>query len=521
LIGPALVDLTHGDLAAVLTNLAYPLADLLLIALIAGSVVVTGLRGAKPLLLIAAGIFLWAAVDALYLYQVAVGTYVGGLIDTIWPVATFFMVAGAYFGLESRSERVHRPSFVLPGLFTMVAALLLVWDHSYRTNDAAVYLAAATILTCVIRLAISYRDNTRLVRVLDRRSTIDPLTGLANRRRLLEDLESAFTSEKQDPEAQGFLFALFDLNGFKTYNDTFGHPAGDALLRRLGQRLAASVGVHATAYRLGGDEFCALVELRGRAPASVFEIARTALAERGEAFSIEASGGWMALDEAADPTAALRLADQRMYAGKSQHPTRSGDETHAVLKRIFRERERGFSNHIEGVARLAVQAGRALSLEAEDLDVLARAAELHDVGKIAIPDDVLHKPGPLDPVEWDLMRTHTLIGSRILGAAPAMKPVGDLVRSSHERWDGAGYPDRLAGENIPLGARIIAICDAFDAMTGERPYKTPITAQEAVAELRRCAGTQFDPLLVETVCHAIDASRSVGAELGGLEPPTS
>ena len=128
---------------------------------------------------------------------------------------------------------------------------------------------------------------------------------------------------------------------------------------------------------------------------------------------------------------------------------------------------------------------------------MIRAAELHDIGKIAIPDRVLHKVGPLDDDEWELMMTHTTIGERILAAAPAMAPVAALVRSSHERWDGDGYPDRLASEQIPLGSRIIFVCDAYEAMTESRSYRDPISPEDALEELRRCAGSQFDPQLVE------------------------
>ena len=123
----------------------------------------------------------------------------------------------------------------------------------------------------------------------------------------------------------------------------------------------------------------------------------------------------------------------------------------------------------------------------EELDEVARAAELHDVGKIAIPDAILDKPGPLDAGEWSFMRRHTLIGERILLAAPALRPVARLVRSSHERWDGGGYPDGLAGEEIPLGARVVAVCDAFDAMTTERPYRDPRASADAS---RSCAAAR-------------------------------
>jgi HD-GYP domain-containing protein (c-di-GMP phosphodiesterase class II) len=131
------------------------------------------------------------------------------------------------------------------------------------------------------------------------------------------------------------------------------------------------------------------------------------------------------------------------------------------------------------------------------------AAELHDVGKVAIPDAILNKPGPLNEDEWAFMRRHTLIGERIVAAAPALCGVAKLVRASHERWDGGGYPDGIAGENIPLGARIVAVCDAYDAIVADRPYRGARSSAAALAELRRCAGTQFDPAVVEAFAAAL------------------
>ena len=129
--------------------------------------------------------------------------------------------------------------------------------------------------------------------------------------------------------------------------------------------------------------------------------------------------------------------------------------------------------------------------------MLVRAAELHDVGTVAIPDGILHKRGPLDAAEWEVMRQHTVAGERILAAAESMRPVARLVRAAHEHWDGLGYPDGLRGEEIPLGARIICACDAYDAMLRGRPYREPLSPAAALAELRRCAGSQFDPRVVQ------------------------
>jgi hypothetical protein len=147
--------------------------------------------------------------------------------------------------------------------------------------------------------------------------------------------------------------------------------------------------------------------------------------------------------------------------------------------------------------RIGLAVARLLGLTPEEIDEIAQAAELHDIGKVAIPDAILHKPAPLDDREWAFMRRHTLIGERIVAAAPALGRVAHIVRSTHERYDGGGYPDGLLGLDIPLGARIVAVCDAFDAMTTDRPYRTAMTAESALSELRTHSGSQFDPVVVE------------------------
>ncbi|MGH2978476.1 MAG: HD-GYP domain-containing protein, partial [Solirubrobacterales bacterium] len=153
--------------------------------------------------------------------------------------------------------------------------------------------------------------------------------------------------------------------------------------------------------------------------------------------------------------------------------------------------------HLHDVTGLCRAVAERMRLAPEDTGPLLQAASLHDIGKTAIPDSILDKPGPLNAEEWEFMRTHTAIGERILCAAPALTEAARLVRSSHERWDGSGYPDRLAGERIPLGARIIAVCDAYDAMVSKRSYRSRMSVEVALEELRRCAGSQFDPQVVD------------------------
>ena len=343
------------------------------------------------------------------------------------------------------------------------------------------------------RLNENVRERMRETHVeIERVAETDSLTGLANRRKAIADLEELFT----DGGAPAVLM-IFDLDGFKAYNDSFGHPAGDALLTRLGQRLAATVGARGTAYRLGGDEFCVIAPGAEPQRAALEAIGSAALSEHGDAFSITASyGSALVPVEAGSTSQAMHLADQRMYARKQTSRPSALNQSKDVLLQALAERHPDLCGHLGNVADLAEAVGLWLGISDGASASLRNAAQLHDVGKVAIPDAIVGKPGPLDEEEWAFIRRHTLIGQRIVEAAPVLAGVGELIRSSHEAWNGRGYPDGLAGQEIPLGSRIIAVCDSFDAMTSDRPYRRPLKPDEALAELRRCAGTQFDPEVV-------------------------
>jgi HD-GYP domain-containing protein (c-di-GMP phosphodiesterase class II) len=176
---------------------------------------------------------------------------------------------------------------------------------------------------------------------------------------------------------------------------------------------------------------------------------------------------------------------------------RSYVATVRALTNAVEARDAYTGKHAERVAAYGLELARRVDPAVADDPQTEFGYLLHDVGKVAIPDAILDKPGPLDDEEWVFMRRHTVIGERIVAAAPALSPVAKLVRASHERWDGTGYPDAIGGQDIPLGARIIAVCDAYDAMVSDRPYRRGRGAADATAELRRCAGTQFDPAVVE------------------------
>jgi diguanylate cyclase (GGDEF)-like protein len=319
----------------------------------------------------------------------------------------------------------------------------------------------------------------------------DALTGLGNRRKLTADLAAHLKARgASDPS----VLLLLDLDGFKSYNDTFGHLAGDALLGRLGARLAAAVAGHGAAYRLGGDEFCAHLRDGGADVDQLIDRAAAALSESGSEFRISASLGVVLLPREADsPDHALQLADERMYADKRSRPNGARNQAREVLLRTMHAKHPELDQHSISVARLAGRAARQLGLGGEAIDEIVRAAELHDVGKVGIPDAILNKPGTLSPEDWTFIQQHTILGERILHGAPALRPVARLVRATHERWDGGGYPDRLRGENIPLGARIISVCDAYDTMTSTCPYRDALPREAACRELEKAAGSQFDP----------------------------
>ncbi|HKQ00521.1 MAG TPA: diguanylate cyclase, partial [Actinomycetes bacterium] len=376
----------------------------------------------------------------------------------------------------------------------------------------------AVALALLVFAAISFLAQHRL---LVATSMTDALTGIPNRRQLKLDLDQGL---KDASPAEPLLLMLFDLNGFKAYNDTFGHPAGDALLIRLATALdTAMTGLGGSAYRLGGDEFCVLASVPDGQTGAVAAAASQALTEHGGGFHITASYGAILLpDESRDVTEAMQLVDQRMYAQKTSGRRSPDRQSRDVLLRALQERNPDLAQRHASVARLAGAIGERMDLPAEERAQLRQAAELHDVGKLAIPEEVLNKPGPLEPAEWAFVRRHSLIGERIIGAAPALAGAAKLVRSTHERLDGSGYPDGLAGDQIPLGARIIAVSDAFTAMTSPRPHAAQFAIPEAIAELRRCAGTQFDPTVVdacsELVVEMVWPTEPSTATAGNLDP---
>jgi diguanylate cyclase (GGDEF)-like protein len=498
----ALVDLvlenTDGSTSTVVTNLGYPLGDVLLLSAVFGVFSLTGWRPGQRWLVLGLGILATTAADAIYLFQSSNGTYVEGTwVDILWPTAMLLVASSAWMPDRTREGLgvEGRPLLAVPAACAVVATGILVYDHFVQFNVLAIVLASLTLALVIARLVFTFRENSRLFALTHEEATTDALTGLANRRQLLTDLERRLSGDS----AQPMLLMLFDLDGFKGYNDTFGHPAGDALLARLGAKLAAVPGDGGSVYRLGGDEFCLIATVRDDEAERLIDRACEALSERGEGFEISSSFGAVVLPEEATETShALQLADERLYAQKYSRRGES-ERTMAALLAALSIREPELEAQRADVGTLAVEVGRMLGLRRDELEELARAAQLHDLGKLAVPDEILHKDGPLDEREWAFVRQHTIVGERILRASPALRSVAGIVRSSHENWDGTGYPDGLVGEEAPLAARIIRACNAFVAMMAPRPYRTALTEEDALNELMRLAGTEYDATVVRVL----------------------
>ncbi len=477
---------------------AFLLAALVGLMFVVAVLGVTGWQPGPSWALLAAAIAVNVVGDAVLVHLADEGRFHrGSTADTLF-VASALLLGLAAFQPSHQAPVPSRAARRLPGPLLSAAAaltvLILAAAHGARGLAAGLAVAALTVMIARMSIALELLERSRS------QALTDDLTGLGNRRLLVRELERRL--EPRD-KPRVFTLALFDLDGFKRYNDTFGHLSGDALLMRLAGRLAAAVAP-GVAYRMGGDEFCAIVEGEGGPAETALAKAHDALSEHGDAFSITSSTGSVICPaEAATVPGALRIADVRMYASKSGRTVDQVQTRDAVLT-ILDERDPALYEHMRSVATIAARVARRLGLDEVEAQQVERAAELHDIGKIALPDAILHKAGELDAEEQQFMRQYPIVGERIVRSAPSLAPVAPLVRSSQERWDGSGYPDGLRTTEAPIGARIIGACDAYHAMRTAHPYRAALTREEAIVELRRGAGTQFDPDVIRALCDELE-----------------
>lgn len=332
----------------------------------------------------------------------------------------------------------------------------------------------------------------------------DELTGLYNRAFLEQEAERLNTS-RQLP----LSLIMVDINGLKLVNDSFGHKTGDELLKRTGQLLKNNLRQEDILGRWAGDEFVILLPRTGRKEAEkiISRIEEECRNTEGEQIPISLSIG-LAVKTNADTDFydVLNKADKQMYDNKlCQSQIAKNDMIKNLLKSL-RSHPPESEEHSRGMIELARDFGEWLGLESAQMNRLKKLAAVHDIGKVTISEDILTKADDLNEEEWKKMRRHSEKGYRILLSSDEFMPVAEEVLSHHEHWDGGGYPRGLEGENIPLLARMLLIIDAYNIMTGDQPYQETLSPEEALAEIERCAGSQFDPRLAEEFIAMMEAS---------------
>lgn len=385
--------------------------------------------------------------------------------------------------MSPRKELIAAGALAVLGLLAATIGL-----SSGQALVADVALPAALVLCAAVAARGIWRS-TRVEAAKLAATRVDQLTGMANGVQLRQDVTSFLDGRIGDEQR---VMLIFDLVGFKKYNDSFGFACGDALLRRLARKLTDAVGARGTIYRLRGAQF-AVVAPSGDT-ASLRSDAADALFEIGEGFMIRCAQGSVSIPrQATDVSEALKRADQEVQAERATLRSQGVDDLWVGSPLVGAVR---VAPSIYDVAELSVAVGQCLGLGGDELDHLECAAALRDVGMMSVPDAVVHAPGRLTDEDWHFVQLHTLVGERLLRSNFGMDGVAGVVRSSHERWDGGGYPDGSAGEDIPLAARIVFVCSAFQDMTTQRSHRPALTADQALRELERCAGTQFDPAVV-------------------------
>ena len=364
-------------------------------------------------------------------------------------------------------------------------------------------------------------ENSRLYARAEQRARVDEVTGLFNRRHFDERLKQEIDLRQR--YGGTFSLILLDLDLFKAYNDVHGHAAGDRLLAEVGKIIQRSVRSTDLAFRYDGDEFAVLLpqtdsgaafvvaeRIRGKIAQEMSKVDPRITASIGLATwpndGVMADGLLSAADKAlyyAKKTGGDRtcIVSRILSAVVGSTPEAASDKEALnviyALAATIEAKDRYTYGHSRKVSNYAVALAEKLNLAPEKVAVISTAALLHDIGKIGIPDEVLNRPGALDAQAWEMVRAHPKLSTTIVSHVLDLVSCVPAILHHHERWDGTGYPTGLKGENIPIEARILAIADAFDAMTSSRPYRGALSYQQAVAELMRCSGSQFDPQLVD------------------------
>ena len=398
-------------------------------------------------------------------------------------------------------------SLVGPIAFAVIGIALLVYDHLNQRVPALVFwLTLGLIATVFLRMIETNRRQSRALAQQRMEAVNDPVTALRNRSSLAADIDAAAAA------GEGWVLILLELEGLEAHNDRLGYTAGDKMLRGFARHLVDAVApLGGIAYRVAASRLAVLVPAGDRPLGEIVLVATGSLQSEDVEAPIGRSYGEVTIpDETADAESALQVAGMRLAAQRQRRHHSARRQAHAVLMAVFEARHPELRDNLRVAAYMAISLARRLQLDREEIDDIALAAELQQAGLLAMPESVLEKVA-LDEGERAIVRSHAAEGEKIVAAAPGLAPVAHLVRSSAEHFDGSGYPDGLAGEAIPIGSRVIAVAVAFAAITGRRPHREPADAAEALVELRRNSGSQFDPRIVEALAVEVAEEAPIAA----------
>ena len=439
------------------------------------------------------------------------------------------LLSGETYATNNYQRDVTLPGHPVMSHFKTAIAIPMAWNGELKGALSVGWTSLRRIdeddrrtLEAIADLATVACHNAETYHQVQQAARTDALTGLLNHGAMQVRVREEIARARRDRTPLSFV--IIDLDDFKRVNDVRGHQAGDELLRQVAGVLQAELRPYDQVARYGGDEFVLLLPGSDEHDAKV-------VAERVRDAVIREQVGACSLGvaqwhEPLEADGLLEHADRALLlakrTGKGRVAVANADVERELamlqaqqgspaavqaLAAAIEERDNYTNEHSEEVVHLARGVAMILGLASEQVERIAHAALLHDVGKLAVPDEILHKRGALTPEEWSVMAEHPVAGERILLRIPELALIAPVVRHEHEHWDGTGYPDRLRERKIPIGSRIILACDAYHAMLTDRPYRAALTPDEATDELRRGAGKQFDPDVVDALLDLLGEER--------------
>lgn len=384
-----------------------------------------------------------------------------------------------------------------PALFALMALALLVFDHLQdRIPPLVFWLCVLLVASVFAWLVETGRRQSQKLFLEQERSTHDRVTGLPNRDALLADLRQLPPGTDRRRS-----LILVELEELQTYFDAFGEAVADRFVAEMAGRFLDSAWTgEGAVYRIDPQRFAVVAPVKSHINGE-FLLTRIGSLE-GEGLIGRAYGEASFVAGQVDAESVLQQAGQSLSTYRKRHQRSARRQAHAVLMAVLAARRPDLREHLRTVAFRAISISRHLGLDEATIDDVFLAAELQDIGLLTVPEAVLEKETALNATEIALIRNHPVAGAKIVASAPGLSSVAQTIAAVSERYDGSGYPDGLAGEDIPIGARIIRVCVALAAMTSRRPYRQPRSQSEALAELQRGAGREFDPRVVEAL--AID-----------------